>query len=103
MPRVLEGLPVVGYETITVSTTAIGLTKAKYDKVPPAIGARITIDTAPIRWTADGSTTPTSSEGNFGIPTQAPLELTANELPNFSAIRQGSSDAKLRVTYYGAG
>lgn len=93
-------MPVAGYESLTVSTVSVSLTQSNYDKVPPAIGAVVTVDTAPIRWRKDG-TAPTSSEGNFAIPTGDPILLVASDLPNFKAIRQGASNASLRVTYLG--
>ena len=102
MPRRLHGLPILGYEALTGSGSAQGLTKAKYDKVPPAVGAIVTIDTAPIRWTADG-TTPTSSEGNFAIPTQDPIILIGSQMTQFLFINFGVTNAKLRVNYVGSG
>ena len=102
MPRGLTGLPAVAYESLTISTTAISLTAANYDKVPPAVGAVVFVDTAPIRWRKDG-TAPTSSQGVFAIPTGDPIELLAADLSKFQAIRQGGTDANLRVHYVGAG
>ena len=102
MPRLLNGLPTVDYESLTVSSSAVSLTQSKYDRVPPVVGAIVTVDTAPIRWRKDG-TAPTATEGQFMIPTGDPLILLGPDLPNFKAIRFGSSNATIRVHYLGAG
>lgn len=103
MPRSLTGLPVLDFETLDVSTSVVTLTQAKYDRTPPAVGAHITVDTAPIRWRDDGGD-PSSSVGHFATPTQPPIILdTPARLAGFRAIRQGASDAKVRVSYLGRG
>lgn len=102
MPRRLHGLPIVDYEGLTGSASAQSLTKAKYDKVPPAVGAIVTIDTAPIRWRADG-VAPTSSEGAFAIPTGPDIVLIGSQMASFQFINQSGTNAKLRIHYVGAG
>ena len=102
MARSLTGLPILGYESVTGSGTAQRLTRANYDKVPPAVGAIITVDTAPIRWRADG-TAPTSSQGHFAIPTGDPIILTGSQMAKFQFINQGGSNGVIRVHYVGAG
>ena len=102
MPRTLDGLLAVDYEQITVAGTAVGLTQSKYDRVPPVIGAVITVTTAPIRWMQDG-TVPTATTGYFAVPTgPEPVILMAN-LPKFKAIRQSLTSATIEVQYFGAG
>lgn len=102
MPRDFTGLPVVDYESLTGSASAQSLTKAKYDRVPPAVGAIVSVDTAPIRYRVDG-TAPTSSQGVFAIPTGDPILLLASQLPQFQFINQSATNAVLRVHFLGAG
>ena len=102
MSVAVDGLKVIGYETLDVSSTAVSLTQSKYDRVPPARGAYFTVDTAPIRFTEDG-TTPTATEGHFIIPTDPPRFIARANLPTAQFIRQSSSDAKVRVNYVGTG
>ena len=102
MPTDIQHLRTVAYESVTVSTTSVGLTLARFINTVPAVtGAIISVDTAPIRWRDDG-TAPTSSEGHFAIPTGEPIIIThPTRLNNFRTIRQASTDATIRVSYLG--
>lgn len=94
----LKGKP-LGYEQVTVSDTAVSLS-------PPddATKAIIGVESNALRYRDDG-TDPTSTEG-FLLKTQgnntAPhVVLNSKEaIQNFSAIRDGTSDATLNVLYY---
>lgn len=100
MPRSLTGLPVRDYEAITVSTTAVGLTRSKYDKVDPPHGAVLTVESASLRFREDG-TDPTSSQGHL-LNVGAVLTLdNPSRMEKFRAIRSGSTDATLRISYRG--
>lgn len=93
-------LEAYAYESITVSSTAKRLTLANIYVTPPAKAAIVSVDSAPIRWRDDG-TDPTSSEGHFAIPTGEPIVLdNANRMVDFRAIRQSSTDASIRISYY---
>lgn len=83
-----------GYQQITVSTTAVGLT------VPAgASRAIVVVEAQPIRYRDDG-TDPTSSVGMLcQANLRFELESQASMLA-FKAIRQGASDATLSVSYY---
>jgi len=89
------GIKPLGYQQLTVSTTALSLT------VPAkAIRAVIGVEAQPIRWRDDG-TNPTSSVGMLQkadtfIEIYDPQALNA-----FKAIRQDASDATLNISYYG--
>lgn len=85
-----------GYQQLTVSTTAIGLS------VPAgATRAVVYVEAQPIRW-RDDSTAPTSSVGVL-IAAAASFELpSVQSLNGFKAIRSGGTDATLNVVYYGA-
>jgi hypothetical protein len=85
-------------EQITVSSTPIGLTAAKYGQLRNAL---ITVETNDIRFTLDGVTVPTS--GGAGIKLFVGQSLTLgyqNDLSKFSAVRDSGTNAKLSVTYY---
>jgi len=89
------GLEPKGYQQITVSTTAIGLT------IPAGtIRAIIGVELQPLRYRDDG-TNPTSTVGflkqaNDYFEINGPLALA-----NFMAIRSDASDATLNIIYYG--
>ena len=85
-----------GYQQLTVSTTAVGLT------LPTgAQRAVIHIEAQPIRYRDDG-TDPTST---VGVLVKADVSFELNSLLSlrqFKAIRSGSVDATVNVVYYGA-
>ena len=84
------------HESVTVSTTAIGITATASDGVLPAT-AVITVEDASIRYTVDG-TTPTASIGHRADPGDV-IELSdRGEVGQFRAIRKDSSDATIKVT-----
>lgn len=88
------------YESITVSSTAIGCTAATVSPggAPGAVRAMLTLESAQVRYRYDG-TNPTSSEGHLlEIGETLVLEGAAN-IDKFKAIRTGSTDGTLKVTY----
>jgi len=88
------------YESITVSTSAVGLTGSKYAPSGEEAAKRvfITVESGSIRYRYDG-TDPTSSEGHL-ITEGGYLTITGkSNIEKFKAIRAGTSDAVLRVTY----
>jgi hypothetical protein len=74
------------------------------DNDPNMIAAYVTLETAPLRFTTNG-TTPTSAIGHYfdsaGV-NPALLICGKVNIQAFRAIRQGSSDASITVTYYDA-
>lgn len=87
-------------ETITVSSTAIGLTKATYNPAASgrtALVAFMTVAADNIRVWFDGSI-PTATVGHL-ITSGSGLMICSADLPKFLAIRQ-TTDATVSVTYY---
>jgi len=94
-----------GYEAITVDATAggVALTVAKYwtaatSKVVSDL-AVITVESATIRYTEDG-TTVTSSAGTPVLPYGEIVLGSFEALKNFKAIRTGDVSASIKVRYY---
>lgn len=81
-----------GMQALTVSTTALTLT------VPTrARQATLYVEDQPIRWTTDG-TVPTSSVGLLA-KADSTLVLCGASMNKFQVIRQGSTNASVKVTY----
>ena len=85
------------FETITVSTSAIGITTGLISDMTAK--AFITVEDANIRYRIDG-TDPTSSVGHPVTSGNSITLDTEQEIRNFKAIRSGESDAKLQVTLW---
>ena len=112
MPSVIRTgpLPVMGWEKITVSTTAIGPSTASIItgsglSLKKAGNATITIETASIRATFDG-TTPVDATNTghvFAAGTVLTLE-SYTQIQKFKMVRVGGTDATVNITYWeGAG
>ncbi len=80
-------------ESITVSSTALPLTKAGNHTI-----AFITVETSSVRYWVDGRL-PTASVGHQLDDGDALTLESAHEVANFRVIRVGGSDATLRVSY----
>jgi len=83
-----------GYEQITVSSTAVGLTVPK-----GASRAIVTVEAQPLRYRDDG----TDPSSTVGVLCQANLRFELESrysMLAFKAIRQGGTDAVLSVSYY---
>jgi len=94
----LTDYPPKAFETITVSSTAIGITASLLTN---ARAAYLTIEGASLRYRLDG-TNPTSSVGHLA-PNGGSLWLadkTRKALTSLRMIRSGSSDATVSVTIY---
>lgn len=83
----------MGYEEITVASTAVGFTSAKYGS---AKRARVQVSGGPVRVRVDG-TDPTTEAGELFYP--GDIFIVAGSLSSFSAIQAASDEAVLRVTY----
>jgi hypothetical protein len=86
------------FETLTIDNTSggIALTLGTYEG---ASYAKISVETAPIRFRTDGGA-PTVSLGHLlSIDDIAELE-SPNEIANFLAIRTENTSATLMVTYF---
>ena len=98
-PRGDRGQAAYGDAQIGVSRAAVGLSASEYaqpSRKPGAV-AKILVETAPIRYTTDG-TTPTSSVGMLAYPGDV-IKIDVPDFAAFRAIRAGSTDAQLDVTY----
>ena len=83
-------------EEVTVSSTAIGLTAAKYAN---AMFAVMRVEDANIRF--DCVNTPTATSGFLEKDGGTPFEVWGeNDLAGFQAIRTANTNAKLTVLYF---
>lgn len=90
------------HESITVSKTAVGLTESNISKAINLFGREVslvtcTLETATIRYTWDG-TTPTSSVGHL-LNVGDKIFLDKDDAIKFKAIRTGTTNGVLKVTY----
>ena len=88
------------HESITVDNTVggVGITATL---IPQTMKAVLTLETAQVRYTVDG-TAPTTSVGHL-LEVGDALELDEQrEIVNFKAIRTGSTSGTLKATYYKA-
>ena len=84
-------------ETITVDNSVKTLTSGTYKTANRAL---LTLETASIRFTLDGVTTPTTGGvGHPMYPGQAFNLTNKFQIRNFKAIRATDTSAKLVVTY----
>jgi len=96
---------VVDYATLTVSDSAVSLADASpaYNAGFDVAGFFLTVEDADVRFRTDGSA-PTSSEGHLLYEGQT-LQFTDKNymdlVKNIKFIRAGSTDAKLKITYFG--
>lgn len=88
------------FETITVTGGALPftVTKAFIADTMPAERAVVTVETAPVRFTLDG-TVPTSTVGHLLNPGDVLVVQAETNLRNFRVIVV-SANATLQVTYY---
>ena len=87
-----------GYQDLTVSNSAVGLT------LPTSLTPRaavITVESDQVRFTLD-TTTPTSSKGHL-LNVGDMLELANTEMLSNARFIRVTTDATLRITYFGGG
>jgi len=82
-------------EPLTVGGTAVALTAATYGNSRHAV---ITVETAPIRFTVDGST-PTAAQGHIANPGDILTLANQDQVRKFQAIRLTGTSATLMVSY----
>jgi hypothetical protein len=84
----------VAYSSISVTGTATAMTTSTAYKT-----ATCSLETAQIRWTMDGVTTPTASVGHIADPGDV-IQLVGNaNLRQFLAIRTSGTSATLNCTF----
>lgn len=85
------------HEKLTISSTPVALTSGIWDD-GLINKATITIETASIRYTLDGSP-PSSTYGHL-VSAGSVITLTdRNQLRSFKAVRATSTDATIQVSY----
>lgn len=87
----------IGFEAITVSTIAVGLTKVSYQ---PADAAEIMVENGPIRFRRDGVVA-TSSTGHLLRDGDVLYIDNPSDMINLSMIRDANKDGDITITYYG--
>lgn len=87
---------VIRYESVIVSSAAIGMTTTVADgQLPHA--AVITVEDATLRYREDG-TDPTASEGHQAGPGDVITLTQRDQVVNFRAIRKDGVDATIRIS-----
>jgi hypothetical protein len=93
-------LKAFAFESVTVSTSAVGLTSATYKpsgQVAASI-ALVQVEAQPLRWSV--ASTPTAAIGHAAVDTNAIKLCGLADITAFLAIRSGGTDSVLRVTYF---
>jgi hypothetical protein len=85
------------YESITVAATAIGPTPAT---VGYATWGMCRCETAELRYTMDGQTTPTNLIGVIIEPMEWVILNNPDQIKNFKAIRTTGADGYLKCHYF---
>jgi len=88
------------YESITVGATVAPLSSSKYEPAGEIAAHRVvmTCETAPLRYRYDG-VDPTATEGHRLVEGEVIELVGINNIRKFRAIREGTTDAILKVTY----
>jgi hypothetical protein len=85
-----------GYEAVEIAGSSTALTAATYGRARSAL---CRLETAPIRYTINGSTTPTSSVGIIVYPLEWVILESANDIRNFRGIRTTDTSGSLKCFY----
>lgn len=99
----IDGYESAAFESVTVSTVAVGLTSATYSlrSANTKRGLKqavISVENADIRYRMDG-TSPTAAIGHIGYKDSFITLSGAADIQKFEAIRKDGTNAVLRVTY----
>ena len=90
----------IGRESVTVSSTSIGITNANSEKVVYAVAQ---IDKATIRYAEDGTDPVADTTGNIAYQGDELHLIGSDPIKNFRMIREQPVDAVVEVTYWGEG
>lgn len=93
-PGLNSPLRAVGFESVTVGETAVGLTIPASAEM--AMGV---LETSPVRYRDDG-TNPTATVGVL-VATGSTVVICSRSLTPIKFIRSDASDGTLQVMYYG--
>jgi hypothetical protein len=99
-------LQAFGFERLTVSTSAVGLTASKIEPVSSVLehdagkakAVKITVDTDKVRYREDG-TNPTSTIGHEVAVGSEVWIVGLRNIQQLRMIRSGVADAVVEVTY----
>ena len=91
--QIVESGDPIGFEALTVSTTAVGLTPTT-----GATQAEITVDGADVRVRSDG-TDPTATVGHLILDGAAVSLSSAKDIAAFRTIRDAGANATLSISY----
>ena len=84
------------FEAITVSNTAVGLTKANYET---GVTAELTVENGPIRFRTDG-TAATASVGHLLSDGDVLYIDNPSEMAALSMFRDGGTSGNISVSYF---
>ena len=86
----------IGYEKLTVSTTAVGLAAVPSN----ATAVILRVETNPVRWRVDAA--PTATDGMLLQTSDAPLVLrnSPGVLSAMKFIRSGAADGTIHAAYF---
>ena len=91
-----ESHKIVGHDTVTVSTSAVGPTIPSVNTT----ACQIRVNDQSIRWRADG-TDPTAAEGFTSTSGDIFILTKESEIDQFKAIRKGGSDGEIDCIFFG--
>jgi hypothetical protein len=91
-----------GSESLTIANSVKTFTDAKVNAGSgrSPFRAVFIIETAQIRYTVDGKTTPTTTVGHLGEIGDIVTILGEHDIENFKAIRVGAVSAVIQPTYF---
>lgn len=99
----MQGINVIDYSTLAVSTDAVDLVTDGDPTLPgKAKRAYITCETQPVRWRDDGDA-PTATEGHVLAKDDSISFLSANYrqlLEKIQFIATAAGDGALKITYF---
>lgn len=95
-PGVTNTMEAVGFETLTVSTVAVGFTTSVWAGRQARI-AEVSVEDQSLRYRTSG--TPTATVGHVVIAGTS-FSVCGQSVYNFRAIRKDGTDSKMTVTYY---
>ncbi len=92
-------LNIFAFETISIEAVAVGFTAATIVNSNDAYAkkALVTVESAQLRWRCDSN--PTSTVGHLLQPGDVLILIGSENIRNFKAIRTGSTNAKISVSY----
>ncbi len=108
MGNMIRPRRLLGQQTLTVSSTAVGFTSTNYHVSTGPNGtnttraslAYVTVEDAPVRWSIVG--TPTASTGGHKVLGGSPgfWLFSDSDIQNFRAIRTGATDGLIHATFW---